>query len=150
MKFPRSARHIAVIAAGLLAASLAVQAAPIDFVHVTTTVGGAIGGGGNTLTYSSLTGLTSTGTALPPSAISQTVSTNTSLLNQTSDFVAIENALVNGAQTYSVNGYSGVNLSTGIISRGFFASGGRTEPGNNGLANSSGVYFALDGASGVS
>jgi hypothetical protein len=90
-------------------------AAPIEFVRVAGTIAGGIGGGGNTLTYSSLTGLTSQGTALPPSSITQTYSPNATLLNQTAAWVAVEGTLVNGGQTYDPTALASADLSTGKL-----------------------------------
>src|SRR5262245_393448 len=89
--------------------------ATIEYVRVSGTIGGGINGGGNTLTYSSLTGLASQGTALPPSTITQTHSPNTNLVDQTAAWVGVDGILVNGGQTYDTTSLASADLSTGKL-----------------------------------
>jgi hypothetical protein len=158
-------KHLGLSVVALAAVAAASQAAVIEYVKVSSTVGGAIGGGGNTLTYSSVNGLSSQGTANPPSVIQQSASSNTNQLDQTSASVGLQSTLVNGFQTYDVDAFAGADLATGaisLLSSSHLISG--TPPPVNGLAVSSGVlrdqvtffnsnpgataidvYFSLDG-----
>jgi hypothetical protein len=99
--------------AGLFAAFA--TAAPIEFIRISGTVAGAIGGGGNTFTYSSLNGLTSQGTALPPSSISQSSSPNLSLLDQTAGWLAVDGLLFNGSHTNHASAYASADLASGKL-----------------------------------
>ena len=111
-----SSRWLAVsLAAALLAWASSAQAVPIDYVNVSGTIGGAIGGGGHTVTYSSVNGLTQSGIVNPPSTMSQEVSPNTNTTGQTSASVSVSGTLVNGSQTYQTNGAASADLATGKI-----------------------------------